>query len=168
MGKNFIKPIDHRGQPLIEVVAEGIEHLAASENIPKPVRQRLARELDKGYFNRPLSPHTLVWMLCFGIGMLAVRIFLDAIGLGAWGWRGTGTSIVAGLTVGLAARIASWFLPLRSNRALLDALVREGYCPGCGYHLRELPVEADGCTVCPECGAAWKLSATTDATSPPT
>ena len=31
------------------------------------------------------------------------------------------------------------------------------YCPSCGYRLVGTPPEGDGCTVCPECGAAWRL-----------
>ncbi len=31
------------------------------------------------------------------------------------------------------------------------------YCPSCGYRLLGAPPEGDGCTVCPECGAAWRL-----------
>jgi hypothetical protein len=31
-------------------------------------------------------------------------------------------------------------------------------CPHCGYDIRGLPADpADGATVCPECGCAWKL-----------
>jgi hypothetical protein len=31
-------------------------------------------------------------------------------------------------------------------------------CPHCGYDLRLLPTDpADGATVCPECGCAWRL-----------
>lgn len=31
-------------------------------------------------------------------------------------------------------------------------------CPHCGYDLRLLPADpADGATVCPECGCAWRL-----------
>lgn len=31
-------------------------------------------------------------------------------------------------------------------------------CPHCGYDLHGLGIdEADGCTVCPECGCAWRL-----------
>jgi len=29
-------------------------------------------------------------------------------------------------------------------------------CPSCGYSLSELPPANDGCTVCPECGGAWR------------
>ncbi len=30
-------------------------------------------------------------------------------------------------------------------------------CPSCASGLKGLAMEADGCTVCPECGAAWRL-----------
>ena len=31
-------------------------------------------------------------------------------------------------------------------------------CPHCGYYLRGLPIDpADGATICPECGCAWRL-----------
>jgi hypothetical protein len=33
-----------------------------------------------------------------------------------------------------------------------------GRCPCCNYELTQLPPEDDGCTVCPECGAAWRLT----------
>lgn len=39
-----------------------------------------------------------------------------------------------------------------------DAMLEHLRCPHCGYDLRMLPTdEADGATVCPECGCAWKL-----------
>jgi hypothetical protein len=37
-------------------------------------------------------------------------------------------------------------------------------CGACRYPLTNAP-DPDGCTVCPECGAAWKLAATNDVTS---
>lgn len=30
-------------------------------------------------------------------------------------------------------------------------------CPACGYDLTSQPVADDGCTVCPECAAAWRV-----------
>lgn len=33
-----------------------------------------------------------------------------------------------------------------------------GHCGRCLYGLSGLRAEADGCTVCPECGAAWRLT----------
>ncbi len=32
-----------------------------------------------------------------------------------------------------------------------------GRCASCGYDLHGLGREDDGCTICPECGTAWKL-----------
>lgn len=36
-------------------------------------------------------------------------------------------------------------------------LPHHGRCGACGYPVRDLPKAADGCTVCPECGAAWRM-----------
>ncbi len=33
--------------------------------------------------------------------------------------------------------------------------VRAGLCASCGYDIRSIPGDAEGCRVCPECGAAW-------------
>lgn len=35
-------------------------------------------------------------------------------------------------------------------------LLARGVCPSCLYRLSGLRTEADGCLVCPECGAAWR------------
>lgn len=40
----------------------------------------------------------------------------------------------------------------RLKRIYLDA----GICASCGYGLRDIPPEPDGCRVCPECGGAWR------------
>lgn len=32
-------------------------------------------------------------------------------------------------------------------------------CPSCDFSLMEITAEADGCTVCPECGGAWHIPA---------
>lgn len=38
---------------------------------------------------------------------------------------------------------------------LAATAVAEGICGSCCYNLHDLVPEADGCLVCPECGAAW-------------
>jgi hypothetical protein len=45
----------------------------------------------------------------------------------------------------------------KSAGRIVLALVRVGVCASCGYSLEGLRVEDDGCAVCPECGAAWKV-----------
>jgi hypothetical protein len=60
------------------------------------------------------------------------------------------------LTV-LVALIALLVVGLRMRKLALRSCLRLGFCPGCGYEVGALPAEADGCRVCSECGAAWKL-----------
>lgn len=45
-----------------------------------------------------------------------------------------------------------YVVPHAIRRTLLSRL-----CPACEFSLRDLLPQADGCTVCPECGAAWKI-----------
>lgn len=42
---------------------------------------------------------------------------------------------------------------------LARAKLRRGKCASCSYPVADLQPATDGCTVCPECGAAWKLNA---------
>ncbi len=42
------------------------------------------------------------------------------------------------------------------SRQLSATAVAEGICGSCAYSLQSLAPEADGCVVCPECGAAWR------------
>ncbi|MCA9280078.1 MAG: hypothetical protein H6815_12480 [Phycisphaeraceae bacterium] len=35
--------------------------------------------------------------------------------------------------------------------------LHESICPSCGYSLAEVPANEANLTVCPECGAAWRL-----------
>lgn len=64
------------------------------------------------------------------------------------------------LVVPLGAAQA-WFGIAISNRwharRLARAIVNEGICGSCAHELRGLPSHEDGCTLCPECGAAWRL-----------
>lgn len=37
------------------------------------------------------------------------------------------------------------------------SIARHRMCPCCAYSLAEVPADPDGCTPCPECGAAWRV-----------
>lgn len=53
-----------------------------------------------------------------------------------------------------------WGLKHRHAVQLATSFVTEaGCCASCGYALRGLTPERDGCVVCPECASAWRLSA---------
>lgn len=56
----------------------------------------------------------------------------------------------------VGAPIAALALSRRPTAEEMRPLVRGcGCCLACGYALRGVPEQTDGCTVCPECGAAW-------------
>jgi predicted nucleic acid-binding Zn ribbon protein len=38
----------------------------------------------------------------------------------------------------------------------VKALRSAGLCPSCGYEIGTVVPVEDGCTICPECGAAWR------------
>jgi DNA-directed RNA polymerase subunit RPC12/RpoP len=57
----------------------------------------------------------------------------------------------------------------RARRAtVIEAFLNEGLCASCGYEIKTTSPEADGCVVCPECGAAWRLALHGRATDPET
>jgi hypothetical protein len=39
---------------------------------------------------------------------------------------------------------------------IAEIFLMQGCCASCGYLLKDLAPEKDGCVVCPECNAAWK------------
>jgi hypothetical protein len=77
-----------------------------------------------------------------------------------------GTAIIS-LIVGTTVAWATFRLGARpvdialANQLLLACRL----CACCSYDLADLKPEPDGCTICPECGAAWDLRSAPD--SPP-
>jgi hypothetical protein len=62
---------------------------------------------------------------------------------------------IVGLPLGLyTSRVGRLLCVYLDSVVVLSA----GHCASCGYELAQLPPEDDGCTVCPECGAAWRLT----------
>ena len=61
--------------------------------------------------------------------------------------------VFPGTLLGLEMSRYGW----RSPQHAIDAMLRVRLCPSCGYSLYECESESDGCTVCPECGAAWRM-----------
>ena len=43
----------------------------------------------------------------------------------------------------------------KSKAVAFRTLAQQGFCPNCGYIIRDTPAEPDGCTPCSECGYAW-------------
>ena len=62
-----------------------------------------------------------------------------------------------GMLVGVL--LPSRMLGAPSDDDIAHAMRLTQVCPACGYDLHDLKAEVDGCTVCPECGAAWRIEA---------
>lgn len=45
----------------------------------------------------------------------------------------------------------------RETRHVISVYLAERLCPSCAYSLAGISAAADACTVCPECGTAWRL-----------
>lgn len=59
-----------------------------------------------------------------------------------------------GAAMGVMNRLYGW----RDTSAAIRAMTRAGLCPSCAYRIDSIEPEPDECTVCPECGGAWRMS----------
>jgi hypothetical protein len=89
---------------------------------------------------------------------LVVSIVADFASKAAAGLVSIGFWFTAVLVVSLIlplsiAMIVGWRILDPRYRAMIAA---NGHCAACGYEIMDLPPEPDGCTVCPECGGAWR------------
>lgn len=114
----------------------------------------IRRELSWQCEERQLAPAGPHWPAALLLAAGVIVFFLDLAFLAAclallgiaWGFRGQ------------MARNLTGVLPIEANAQLVArAIVRRKLCPSCGYSLRGLRPERDGCAVCPECGAAWRI-----------
>ena len=99
---------------------------------------------------------------------LNVSIQLLMIALGTYGVYGMSTSAFrkpwdwvgpAGVCLSATIGLVTAWSYLRSINAtrLARGFLAIRCCASCGYSLLGLDPEPDGCTVCPECGSAWKF-----------
>lgn len=94
--------------------------------------------------------------------VLLCAIAIVTCGLLGWaaavwlrGWR-----YVAVMALGPVATLIAGRLILPTTKPASQGLYLElGRCAQCAYRLSDLKPEADGCVVCPECGAAWRAEA---------
>lgn len=60
--------------------------------------------------------------------------------------------IAGGISV-VTGRRWTW----KSKAVAIRILAQQGFCPNCGYIIRDTPADSDGCTECSECGYAWRV-----------
>lgn len=148
---------DHRGVsvPIVGLLSDRPRELA-DETVPISVQEEIDREVrDSGVAGFPPIAFTALQLVVF---------------LGAWGgiWFLTGVPLykfpVIIISAAAAAIAAMVTLPLRrmfytqaQAAPIVRAFLARSLCPACGYSLAGSEPADDGCTVCPECGTAWRL-----------
>lgn len=74
--------------------------------------------------------------------------------------RWLGNLVFLGIPVAILAATLlalSWLDRRVIKPRLATFRLLRGLCAGCRYSIAAISPDPDGCTVCPECGAAWKL-----------
>jgi hypothetical protein len=117
----------------------------------------LSDEIERKSSSRGVMMETGFFVLAGGV--------LIGVGLGNLVVRND-TAVIA--TIIIALGLGTWVYAFTHPRRM-DRLVRRlrverarvwdhgTACRGCAFDLSGIVAEADGCTVCPECGGAWRV-----------
>jgi len=143
---------DHRGQTHTMRAASTDGSFGSGLSVGQQLWKEYARAVRNG--RSPLY-HGLISGGCV---VLAVIVILEALN----GSKHPTVSILVGIGL-LAAAVASPIQNRRRRHRMAAQLAWFSECLVCAYPLAELEPEPDGCTVCPECGAAWRISPQTSA-----
>jgi len=109
------------------------------------------RDVQKRIDSSNFWPWLIAMLICLGLAIAMVLVIRS--GPRTWLTDVTLLALFASMWgVWLAQR--AW--NRRRGMFIAAAMVR-GLCPACGYDLREIDPEEDGCSVCPECAGAWKI-----------
>lgn len=162
---------DHRGKPVPIPSGLTVAAVAADSRLSPRARERITAHLRRDELSWAESAQGCAWE--FAVQFLLVPIAVVVVLCWWWfiarGWskQAVKWSIVA---VSIAVFVAYISLDIWVKRAcrgtVIEALLREGLCPSCGYEIKTVPPQADGCSVCPECGAAWRLALPGQPTDP--
>jgi hypothetical protein len=128
--------------------------------IPAETLRELAEEIGVG------------WPFLVRLTFFVMLVFLAALFVVICGWTVRDVASGRAGIYGTARRLSLlippcigvlmiWCVSARVRfRRISKIILKHNRCPHCGYDLRMLPVDpADGATVCPECGCAWRLEA---------
>ncbi|HYF15498.1 MAG TPA: hypothetical protein VD971_10555 [Phycisphaerales bacterium] len=74
---------------------------------------------------------------------------------------------IAAFLVVQAFFLAGWWKSIKPligcmHERRATALLASGLCPVCCYSIDGVPIQPDGCTVCPECSAGWQRADATN------
>jgi multisubunit Na+/H+ antiporter MnhF subunit len=136
---------DHRGRKV-----ELCDFKSLPREMPAEVRNEVGRAAAQQCSNR-------LW----AIGTMTLAVFGQLLIIGLVGSVSNFDIVFRIVLVGVIGTVVlCWWLWRGNTRAAaaIRRCVTWGACPSCGYPLAASKVEADGCRVCSECGAAWRAA----------
>jgi len=131
--------------------------------IPMEARSRMFADAQRVQFSREV-------MIASALGLA---------GIIAWGFAwyfvaphvlpllnpsATTRSVITGTASFAPLPFVMWFIIRSARQKIARVIAKHGFCASCGYALRGIPIAADRCTVCPECGSAWRIEPSTTTT----
>ena len=128
-----------------------------------PRERRLA--IGRAFHRTAWADRRYVAQTILAIGVVVVVIIVFVLSL-LWATAANSNGTVLGFSVALgplAAPVVLLAMLLvgrrHVRRLFVPVMLEHACCPSCGYDLTGLTPEDDGCVVCPECGAAWRMTA---------
>lgn len=128
------------------------------EVIPKDALDGIFAELGSG-MRKSIRVMFVISIVCIVIGLIALVDYSYQCLSGGIAFSTVSRKLFS--TVGICCGpIMIWWGAKRVRmQKVVRVMLKHLRCPHCGYDLRLLPVDpADGATVCPECGHAWRLT----------
>jgi hypothetical protein len=151
--------IDHRGRELN--MLRDANHAKLKGDLPAEVVHRVTRAVNRTYFGRwRWRAFALVFLMG---GLTQSFITLSPYVVRAIGWQQMGgwmSFIMPAAFVGTLWALIWGAMRIEQRAALQQTsatLLAARHCACCLYPLHGLEQQDDGCTVCPECGGAWRL-----------
>ncbi|MDY7110249.1 MAG: hypothetical protein SYC29_16595 [Planctomycetota bacterium] len=112
-------------------------------------------EAARAWHKRHRFPWREIWLFLVGLAAAIIILFLPHVNgvrlAPIWDWACAVIAIV--IVIAMSPILTAALLRHTSNGVLAARR-----CPSCYHHLRLLPTEPDACTICPGCGAAWRLA----------
>jgi len=65
--------------------------------------------------------------------------------------------LLMGVLPSLPLPLLIYFMIRAGRHRIARIIIKHGFCAACGYALTGLDPADDRCTICPECGSAWRL-----------
>ena len=125
--------------------------------IPMEARNRMFADAQRIQFSREVMVASALGFLAIA-GWCTLWYFIAPALWSAVPVSPTTRAVATGIAPFAPFPFVMWFIIRSARQKIARVVAAHGFCASCGYALSGIPVAHDGCTVCPECGSAWRLS----------